>query len=133
MEVVVFMSKTMHSQRDIGLDISRIVAFISVACVHFFLNTGFYQQPVVGIQMYLMVLLRTMFMVCVPMFILLTGYLMSNRNIDTTPKALGAFYRHQFPIWLSYVLATTLIILYRTVILHEPFTIAGTMQNILGF
>lgn len=133
MEVVVFMSKTMHSQRDIGLDISRIVAFISVACVHFFLNTGFYQQPVVGIQMYLMVLLRTMFMVCVPMFILLTGYLMSNRNIDTTPKALGAFYRHQFPIWLSYVLATTLIILYRTVFLHEPFTIAGTMQNILGF
>ena len=60
------MSKTMHSQRDIGLDISRIVAFMSVTCVHFFLNTGFYQQPVNGIKMYLMVLLRTMFMVCVP-------------------------------------------------------------------
>lgn len=63
--------------RDLGLDITRIIAFASVPSVHFFLNSGFYDTPVLGEKMYIMVIFRTLFMICVPLFMLLSGYLMS--------------------------------------------------------
>lgn len=119
--------------RDIGLDIFRIVAFIFVPCVHFFLNSGFYEQPVYGGCMYFMVLLRTLFVLCVPMFLLLTGYLMSERELGIDVKSLASHYKRLIPLCLSYALATVLIVLYRAAFLYEPFTLAGTLRNILSF
>ena len=43
-------------ERNIGLDITRIIAFASVPLVHFFLNSGFYDIPVAGMKMYIMVI-----------------------------------------------------------------------------
>jgi hypothetical protein len=47
----------------------------SVAGVHFFSRIGYYYVPLTGPRMYLMTLLRTAFTVCVPLFLLLSGYL----------------------------------------------------------
>lgn len=123
----------LKKQHDIGLDIYRIVAFIFVPCVHFFLNAGFYDQPVYGWHMYLMVILRTVFTACVPMFMLLTGYLMSDRNADIRPKPLIRYYKRLIPLYLSYVLATVLIMLYRAAALNDPFTVKNVIKNILAF
>lgn len=68
--------------RDSSLDIIRIVAVFTVVSVHFFLNNGFYSQPVIGWQMYIAVLMRTLFTVCVPLFMILTGYLMSKKTLS---------------------------------------------------
>ena len=35
-------------KRDIGLDLTRIIAFMSVVAIHFFLNSGYYNEPVIG-------------------------------------------------------------------------------------
>ena len=67
--------------RNVALDVIRITALYCVISVHFFLNNGFYTQPVVGTRMYIMTILRTMFMVCVPLFIMLTGYLMNKKEL----------------------------------------------------
>ena len=123
-------SKTQH---DIGLDICRIVAFIFVPCVHFFLNSGFYEQPVCGWRMFLMVLLRTVFTICVPMFMLLTGYLMSDRDIDISPKPLVCYYKRLIPLYLSYVFASVLITLYQSAALNEPFAVKDAVKNILAY
>ena len=127
-----FMNTT-RPQRDVGIDISRIVAFLFVLCVHFFLNAEFYEQPVLGKRMYLMTLLRTVFMTCVPIFMLLTGYLMADRDIEITPRKLGSFYCRLIPIWLSYVCSTVLICVYRRVVVHDTVSVLGSIANILGF
>ena len=58
----------MRKNRSVGLDVTRIYAFLSVVAVHSFLNAEFYSSTVIGKKMYVMVIFRTAFMVCVPPF-----------------------------------------------------------------
>ncbi len=91
------------------MDIIRTVAVFSVVSVHFFLNNGFYQNNVAGEKMYLMTLFRTMFMVCVPLFMLLTGYLMSHKKISK---------RYYFGIvktLLTYLMAAICCMIYKSI------------------
>ncbi len=67
-------------KRNPALDIIRIVAAFTVLSVHFFLHNGFYYETVQGTSMYIMTLMRTLFSVCVPLFMILTGYLMCNKT-----------------------------------------------------
>lgn len=66
--------------RNPAMDMIRCTALFCVVSVHFFLNSGFYDETVSGGRMYLMTMLRTGFMVCVPLFMMLSGYLMLNRK-----------------------------------------------------
>lgn len=89
--------------RNSSLDIVRIVAVFTVVCVHFFHHNYFYNEsitgygPIEGIVkyftthnisdlhgpiMYIMVLMRTLFGVCVPLFMILTGWLMSGKELS---------------------------------------------------
>ena len=68
--------------RDAKLDIIRIFSLFCVIGVHFFLNSGFYDEMVDGKKMYLMSLIRAFFIICVPMFIMLTGYLVNRKEIS---------------------------------------------------
>ena len=70
------------SKRNSALDITRIVALFSVVSVHFFLNTGFYKYTVTGKRMLVMTIMRTACMICVPLFLTLTGYLMSRKTLS---------------------------------------------------
>lgn len=36
-----------RSKRDIGLDITRIIAFIQVPCIHFLLKIKYYNQAII--------------------------------------------------------------------------------------
>jgi len=70
--------------RDVGLDLIRALAGFLVLSVHFFLNNGYYAQPLVGKRMLLMTMMRMGFMTCVPLFLLLTGYLCRKKTL--TPR-----------------------------------------------
>lgn len=74
--------KSAFPNRNIGLDVIRCIALFCVISVHFFLNNGFYDEPVIGFPMYVMVLMRNSFMVCVPLFMLLTGYLIRSTEVS---------------------------------------------------
>lgn len=73
-------------ERNVALDITRIFAFFCVVAVHSLLNTGFYEVNIDGWKMYVMVGIRTALCVCVPLFLLLTGYLESQKEIELTKK-----------------------------------------------
>ena len=89
------------SQRNIGLDLTRILAFLSVVSVHFFLNTDFYKIPIKGKRMLVLATLRTSFMVCVPLFLLLTGYLVSYKKISLEAESLKKYYKKIIQVLLS--------------------------------
>ena len=69
-------------KRNASLDLARLSALFCVVSVHFFLYNGFYSEPCNGWRMYLLTLLRCSFMVCIPLFLLLTGYLMGGRTFS---------------------------------------------------
>lgn len=75
----------MMKKRNINLDIIRSIAVFSVLSVHFFLNNGFYTEIIKGKRMFVMFTMRTAFMICVPLFAILTGYLMNKKILSKTP------------------------------------------------
>lgn len=113
--------------RNSDLDIIRIVAVFTVVSVHFFLHNGFYSQTVQGTEMYIMVLMRTLFSVCVPLFMLLTGYLMSHKTLS---KKYYAGIAHTLII---FVLATLACMIFKTVKYGDPFTFSSFIFGTLDF
>ncbi|MEI3530037.1 MAG: acyltransferase family protein [Bacilli bacterium] len=64
-----------NNERQYGLDILRILAVILVLTVHFFLNTNYYNTQFKGISMTWQSVIRNFCMSCVPLFLMLTGFL----------------------------------------------------------
>ncbi|MCM1297942.1 MAG: acyltransferase family protein [Firmicutes bacterium] len=67
------------NKRNETLDIIRIFSLFCVVGVHFFLNSGFYVFRLEGAAMAVLCVFRSFFIICVPMFIMLSGYLMNGK------------------------------------------------------
>lgn len=117
----------MQKERNINLDLIRTVAVISVISVHFFLNSGFYSLPLLGKTMYISTVFRTLFMICVPLFLLLTGYLMNKKELSK--KYYGGIKKTLF----VYVLSTILMLLYINYYKGAPITLTDSLKNILSY
>ena len=115
------------SNRNIGLDILRCIALLFVVSVHFFLNSNFYDQPVQGWQMAVMVYMRTLFMTCVPLFMMLSGYLLCRKKLS------GDYYKRIIPIYITYLLAGSCCIVYDTVVNHQAYGLSSLVLMLLSF
>ena len=113
--------------RNASMDIIRIVAAFTVLSVHFFLHNGFYSQIVEGVPMYIMVLTRTLFSVCVPLFMILTGYLMSHKTLSRK------YYSGISKTLIIFVLATLACMIFKAVHDNEPLTLKSFILGTLDF
>lgn len=113
--------------RNPNLDIIRTIAVFSVLSVHFFLNTDYYNTTIIGEKLYMATVLRTGFMVCVPLFLVLTGYLMNKK------KLTKEYYHGLKKTLIIYILATLCIIAFRVVYKKEEFTLFHAFINITSF
>lgn len=113
-------------ERDFNLDLIRVIAIFLLISVHFFWNSGFYQEVITGCHMFVMVLIRTLSMTCVPLFLLLTGYLLSNKN----NKFSKEYYFRITKLLGIYFLSTILIVFFKNIFLHQNDNI---IWNILTF
>lgn len=111
--------------RDYSLDCIRIFALFTVVSVHFFLNSGFYQRPVVGISMLVQCIIRSFFMICVPLFLLLTGYLMKNKELSIK------YYKGIGNTLFVYVLASIACVLFKNI--YYPNEHHNLLLSILNF
>lgn len=123
----------MKKSRNVGLDITRIVAFISVPAIHFFLNSGYYNTPIIGTSMYIMTIMRTFFGICVPLFMLLTGYLMSAKEIKIEKREIRGYISNLFKVLETYVIATVIILIFNQIYLKEIVGVKEGLLNILGY
>lgn len=113
--------------RDFGLDLIRAAAAVLVLSVHFFMNDGFYDAPFQGAGMAASAVIRMACMTCVPLFMVLTGYLCVDR-------AWGrGYYRKLMPILLTYLLAAAVCLAFRWLWLGERFSALGALRRILDF
>ena len=117
----------MTKQREFGLDLVRAVAVILVLSVHFFLNSGFYDMPLQGVGMTLAAMVRMACMTCVPLFLLLTGWLCIDRRWRLSyPLKL-------LPILLTYVLAGCLCMVFNAVWNGIEITPLSAVHRLLDF
>ncbi len=114
-------------KRDMNADLIRCVATYSVISVHFLLNCGFYYFPTVGTDMYIMSLMRACFMVCVPLFMILTGYLMWQK------KLTRGYYKGIWKTIEIYVLASIACLLFKKYVQGEMVTLQSAVFAILDF
>lgn len=86
--------------RDSRLDLIRTVAYCLVPAVHFLLNTGFYDLPVQGGRMLLGELYRSVCLCCVPLFLVLSGFLQKDKPFSRR------YYKGLLRILFTYLLAS---------------------------
>ncbi len=115
------------TKRNPAADIVRILALFLVISVHFCSEIGFYSQPVEGKGMFFLTVIRSFFIVCVPLFLMLSGYLLRRKQLEKS------YYGRIVKIIVTYVLASLLCALYSIVFLKEDLSIKDIFLNILSF
>ena len=116
-----------QNKRMPQMDLLRLFALLCVTAVHFFLNTEFYDFPVAGIRMGIMTVIRTFCMICVGLFLLLTGYLMGQK------RPTVSYYLGIIKVLFIYVLASLCCAGFNAIFNHESLTFTGILSGILGY
>lgn len=114
-------------KRDTSLDVIRIIALFCVISIHFFLNTDYYDVTIEGKQIYFMTLFRSFFRICVPLFLILSGYLKNQKVLNIT------YYKSFSKIAFVYILASIGCLIFRYAYLCEDISINNGFFSILNF
>lgn len=117
----------MANKRDTNIDIIRIFALFMVFLVHTFLNNGYYTTPLDTPVMIMGTYFRQFAMICVPLFLLITGYLHSGREIEFNKKYIMKLGK----ILIPYAIITT--ILYFVLNLYNALNGATFLTMLFGF
>lgn len=114
-------------KRDVRLDYIRIFALFCVCGVHFFLNSGFMNLPNVGFGMFALEVVRSFFVVCVHLFICLTGYLMSKKTVSLK------YYKGISKVLVTYLICSLVFALAKIFIFKEVVTVKSFILDILAY
>lgn len=120
-------TKICNKKRDISADIIRCFALFLVVSVHFFLHNGFYTQIVEGKRMFVMHIMRALFMLNVPLFLTLSGYLLSKKELSIK------YYKRITNIIFTYVMSSLVCMAYSRFFLHQTFSLKMILLKILDF
>ena len=113
--------------RDFGADIVRITALFMVLWLHFYLRNGFYYTEITDLSGFIAVMFRPILMCCVPLFMILTGYLKCSKKWDLR------YYRSLFPILVSYLLISLIHLPYKIFFQDQHASIGEWILQILRF
>ena len=113
--------------RDFGADIVRITALFMVLWLHFYLRNGFYYTEITDLSGFIAVMFRPILMCCVPLFMILTGYLKCSKKWDLR------YYRSLFPILVSYLLISLIHLPYKIFFQDQHASIGDWILQILRF
>ena len=113
--------------RDFGADVVRIYAVIMVLTLHFFLRNGFYDREMNDIWGILVMTVRSVSLCCVPLFIVLTGYLKCGKEWN------AKYYCSLLPILLSFVLISLIHLPYKIFYGKEERSVAEWILQFFGF
>lgn len=120
---------TVKPERSVNMDVIRIIALIFVPSVHFFLRNGFYSNNVDNPQMYIMTFMRTLFLLCIPLFLLLTGYLQANKKFEPCKK----YYLKILKFIVPYFIIITFDLIFCLTVLENEYTIKDYIEEYTSF
>ena len=110
--------------RESGPDLVRSIACFFVVGAHFYLNMGYYDEPMFGRKMFVMTAMRWLFVTAVPLFFMLTGYFKKNKTANRS------HYMALIPLTISYaVISVAKMILYNR-LYGKIYGIKEMLQNL---
>ncbi|WP_252196529.1 acyltransferase family protein, partial [Bacteroides salyersiae] len=113
--------------RNVGLDIIRSFAILFVIAGHFLMNTSFNSSIFEGGSLFIQAVAKMLFIIGVPLFILLTGYLNTNKSINKK------YYKGGVRVIISYLLFSLITIIFRKYYLHESLSWIQWGLKVLDF
>jgi len=116
-----------NRSRDPGLDILRCIALLGMAVGHFCHHTGFFNETMTGGWMLLGAALRSAAKVTVPVFLMLTGYLVTTKNTGVK------YYIRIVRVLFIYVLSSILCSLFKVFVLKESLSVLGALRKMVEF
>ncbi|MCD8398139.1 MAG: acyltransferase family protein [Lachnospiraceae bacterium] len=114
-------------KRYFGMDVVRILALCLLYWLHFFLRNGFYSKPVDNPVMIVAVSGRIIFMCCVPLFLMITGYLKCGKEWSRD------YYFSLLPILISWVMISFICIGYKILVAGTEKTLYGWAVEFFNF
>lgn len=112
--------------RNSSIDLARTTAAFLVVSVHSFHASGYYNAQLVGEKMFLLTFLRWIALDCVPLFMLITGYLCIYK------KNIGAIYKHLISPLLLFVLVMLVrIVFFEGILWKSEITLKGILGRLL--
>lgn len=105
--------KSNDTARSLGLDILRIIAFLCVISIHFFTRTGYGTLQNDGFAVYIVICLRYITRMCIPLFLMLSGYLLANKEPNKK------YYLKIIRILVEYFIASIVCVLFSIFYLKE--------------
>ena len=117
--------------RNPAMDVVRCFALLCVNALHFFGYTDLYWKPTQGMEMCVALIFRSFFMVCVPLFVMLSGYLMCHKELSRK------YYQGIFRTLGTYVLASLFVIgayhVFNILFYRERVSITEQLLGIFSF
>lgn len=114
-------------QRNFHLDVIRCIGIIYIIGLHFFHSTHFFDYVITGYAMQIGIILKNCFTSCVPIFLMLTGYLMNTRKLSVK------HYTKIGKVLTLYGFACIAIWIFRTIHYNEIFTLKTIFNSFVSF
>ena len=112
-------------KRNIQIDIIKTLAVFLVILVHFYLKNGFYDLDYYSKIMKISLLLRNFGMVCVPLFIMTTGYLLRDKEYSKK------YFKGILKVYLIAVSIIILSAIYDSISKYTPENVNISMPKLI--
>ncbi len=119
--------KAEGKRREPSMDLLRLLAFIFVVGVHSYLNGEFYYQGIKRPVMLIPLILRVLLMCCVPLFLMLSGYLNQHK------KPHRRYYFGLLRVVFVYLASSLACVLFECVYYGESFSFWDFFWRTLAF
>lgn len=116
-----------NKTRAFGLDLVRTIAIFFVMSLHYFIYCGFYGHVMISFTDFIIISIRWLFWACVPLFLLLTGYLNGEKVVSKK------YYKGIIKILCSYVFFCIITLLFKHFYMEKDFSILGAILKIFDF
>lgn len=113
--------------RNPNMDILRIIAVLCVIGIHFFYHSGYYYTTNDNAVMYFATVLRTLCSVCVPLFMILSGFLLCNKTLKK------GYYSGIRKTIIVYILVAIACMIYKSIVGSYTLTPLTFFTSILDF
>ena len=114
-------------KRFSGIDIIKILACFLVISVHFFLHSGFYMVPLNDSFGRPQIVFRWIAFLCVPLFMITTGYLMRNKTLSLK------YYAGLLHILIFYLIIGIGTLYFKIHYHHLEYTLWTGIRSLLHF
>lgn len=117
----------MKTQRDASLDVVRAAAIMLVICVHSITNSGFMATVVEGPEGFVMLAYWIFSRCCVPLFLMLSGWLMHKKEASQT------YYLGYLKLYVPYLLCSAVSLLARQFLFNEQLNLEFIVGSVVNF